>query len=403
MVEVTADSDMPAPGFSARRVRGFGTTIFSEVSALAAALGAVNLGQGFPDFPPPGALVRAATEAIEAGHNQYAPGDGIQVLRQAIAGHATAHYGLAYDPDREVTVTTGATEAVFAAIMALVDPGDEVIVLEPVYDVYPAAITMAGGVVRPVQLRPDAEGRWVPDAAELAAAVGPRTKALLLNSPHNPTGTVLRRPELEAIAATAIAHDLVVVTDEVYEHLTFGGARHIPIATMPGMHQRTVRISSAGKTFSVTGWKVGWACAPQPLTEAIRAAKQWITFTSGTPFQHAVAAALSWGRSHTDPLAADYARRRDVLAEGLQQAGLTPHHAEGTYFLVTDLRPLGTDDDVAFCRDLPARAGVAAIPVSAFHTDPEAGTGGGFVRWAFCKTDEMLAEGVRRLQAGPLV
>ncbi|HUG85104.1 MAG TPA: aminotransferase class I/II-fold pyridoxal phosphate-dependent enzyme, partial [Euzebya sp.] len=276
----------------AGRVGGFGTTIFSEMSALASAHDAVNLGQGFPDFAAPPALVAAAAAAMQAGHNQYAPGNGIEPLRQAIAGHATRHYGLGYDPDHEVTVTTGATEAMFATIMALVDPGDEVVVLEPVYDVYPAAVTMAGGVVRPVQLRPDGGG-WGVDPAELAAAVGSRTKAILLNSPHNPTGSVLDRGQLQQIAAVAIARDVVVVTDEVYEHLTFDGVPHIPLATLPGMHQRTVRISSAGKTFSVTGWKVGWACAPAPLTAAIRAAKQWITFTSGTPFQHAVTEALT--------------------------------------------------------------------------------------------------------------
>lgn len=387
---------MSAP-WPAARVDGFATTIFSEMSALASAHDAINLGQGFPDFAAPPALVAAAAEAMQQGHNQYAPGNGIQPLRQAIAGHATRHHGLGYDPDHEVTVTTGATEAMFATVMALVDPGDEVVIFEPVYDVYPAAVTMAGGVVRPVQLRPG-EGGWGFDPAELAAAVGPRTKAILLNSPHNPTGTVLGRGQLEAIAAVAIAHDVVVVTDEVYEHLTFDGVPHIPLATLPGMHQRTVRISSAGKTFSVTGWKVGWACAPAPLTAAIRAAKQWITFTSGTPFQHAVTQALTWGEEYFGPLTAGYVRRRDLLAAGLEGLGLPVSASVGSYFLVTDIRAAGFRDDVAFCRMLPAHAGVAAVPVSAFHTDPTGHEG--YVRWAFCKTDEMLAEGLQRLHDG---
>lgn len=388
------------PIHPATRVRALGTTVFTEMSALAARHGAVNLGQGFPDFPAPAALTDAAQAAVAAGHNQYAPGNGIQPLRQAIAMHATRHYALGYDPDHEITVTTGATEAVFATVMALVDPGDEVIVLEPVYDVYPAAVTMAGGIVRPVQLRPDAEGRWVPDPTELAAAVGPRTVAILVNSPHNPTGTVLRRAELELIAAVAMAHDLVVVADEVYEHLVYGDAEHLPIASLPGMHERTVRISSAGKTFSVTGWKVGWACAPAPLTDAIRAAKQWITFTSGTPFQHALVDALSWGEPYTSPLAVAYAARRDRLVEGLAAVGLAATPSDGSYFVTTDLAPLGVDDDVAFCRALPAAVGVAAIPVSAFHADPASGSGRGRVRWAFCKTDELLADGIARLRDG---
>lgn len=384
----------------AQRVQGFAQTVFSEMSALAARHRAVNLGQGFPDFPAPVALTDAALAAIAAGRNQYAPGDGVRTLRQAIAGHATRHHGLSYDPDHEVTVTTGATEAVFATVMALVDPGDEVIVLEPAYDVYPAAVAMAGGVAVPVQLRPDADGRWVPDPAELTAAVSPRTVAILLNSPHNPTGTVLRGDELEAIARVAIDRDLIVVSDEVYEHLVYDDAVHVPIASLPGMHQRTVRISSAGKTFSVTGWKVGWACAPAHLTDPLRAAKQWITFTSGTPFQFAVAEALTWGTPYTDPLAAGYAARRDRLVAGLASVGLTAHPSSGSYFVVTDLRALGIEDDLAFCRALPAAAGVAAIPVSAFHADPPSASGRGFARWAFCKADQSLDAGIDRLREG---
>ncbi|MGI9017178.1 MAG: methionine aminotransferase [Euzebya sp.] len=379
------------------RLQGFGTTIFTEMSALSSAHQAVNLGQGFPDFPAPDALIAAARQAIAEGHNQYAPGDGIQVLRQAIAGHATRHYGLGYDPDFDVTVTTGATEAMFATLQALLDTGDEVVVFEPVYDVYPAAVAMAGGVVRGVPLRPDSDGVWRFDEDDLAAALGPRTKALVINSPHNPCGKVFTRAELERIAAAAIAHDVIVITDEVYEHLTFDGVQHIPIATLPGMHQRTVRISSAGKTFSVTGWKVGWACAPAPLTAAIRATKQWVTFTSGTPFQHAVAQALTWGPDYFDPLAGDYQARRDHLVKGLADLGLDVFTPDGTYFVTVDVRSLGFSDDVDFCRRLPAHAGVAAIPVSAFHTDPR--DGAGYVRFAFCKTDELLDLGLTRLHA----
>jgi N-succinyldiaminopimelate aminotransferase len=378
------------------RLQGFGTTIFTEMSALAVRHGAVNLGQGFPDFPAPAALTDAARAAIAAGHNQYAPGDGIRPLRYAIAAHATLHHGLAYDPDHEVTVTTGATEAVFAAVQALVDVGDEVVLVEPVYDVYPAAVAMAGGVVRTVQMRPDAGGRWHLDPADLAATCSARTRLLVLNSPHNPTGAVVSRAELEAIAAVAVAHDLVVVTDEVYEHLVYDGTPHVPMAAIPGMHHRTVRISSAGKTFSVTGWKVGWACAPAHLTVPIRAAKQWVTFTSGTPFQHAVAEALTWGHDYTAPLAAAYQSRRDRLCGGLADLGLDVSVPQGSYFATADIRPLGFDDDVAFCRALPEAAGVAAIPVSAFHRD--ARDGRGRVRFAFCKTDELVDEGLRRLR-----
>jgi N-succinyldiaminopimelate aminotransferase len=386
-----------APHLTAR-LQGFGTTIFSEMSALAAEHGAVNLGQGFPDFPAPEALRDAARQAIADGHNQYAPGDGIRTLRQAIAGHATRCYGLAYDPDREVTVTTGATEAVFATIQALVDVGDEVVVLEPVYDVYPAAVAMAGGVVRPVPMRRQAAGGWWLDPADLAAVLGPRSRLLIVNTPHNPTGTVLGRAQLEVIAAAAVAHDVLVVTDEVYEHLVYDGGAHVPIATLPGMHDRVVRISSAGKTFSVTGWKVGWACAPAPVTAAIRAAKQWVTFTSGTPFQHAVAGALAWGEGYTAPVAAAYAARRDRLCDALTGFGLDVDRPAGGYFVTADVTPLGFADGAWFCRALPAAAGVAAVPVSAFHADPR--DGGGFVRFAFCKTDELLDEGIRRLGDG---
>ena len=380
------------------RLRGATSTIFSEMSALALEHRAVNLGQGFPDFPAPAALTDAAQRAIAEGKNQYAPGLGVRRLRQAIAGHATARYGLGYDPDHDVTVTTGATEAMFATIQALVEPGAEVVTFEPHYDVYPAAVAMAGGFTRGVPLRPDADGRWTFDPTDLRAAITPRTVAIVVNSPHNPTGAVFTRDELQRIADAAIEADVLVITDEVYEHLVYDEAVHVPIATLPGMHQRTIRISSAAKTFAVTGWKVGWVCAPAALTDAIRAAKQWVTFTSGTPFQHAVSEALSWDRTYTDELATDFGRRRDRLADGLSGLGLTLSATEGSYFVAADVRSIGFDDDVDLCRRLPAEVGVGAIPMSGFHTDPRDGRG--WVRFAFCKTDEAVDEGLRRLAVG---
>ena len=378
------------------RLQGFGTTIFAEMSALATAHDAVNLGQGFPDFAAPPALKEAAAAAIAADHNQYAPGIGIPRLRKAIAGHAVRHHGLAYAEDTEITVTTGATEAIFASLQALLDVGDEVLLFEPYYDSYLASVCAAGAVPVTVPLRPDGDGVWRFDADALAAAVGPRTRLLVLNSPHNPCGKVYTRDELELIAGVARAHDLIVLSDEVYEHLTFGDATHVSIASLPGMHQRTVRISSAGKTFSVTGWKVGWICAPAALTAAVRTAKQFVTFTSGTPFQHAVAEALTWGEEYFAGYRSDYTRRRDLLLEALDDVGFRVLPPEGTYFIATDIRPLGFDDGDTFCRMLPGTVGVAAVPMSAFHRDPAAGAP--YVRFAFCKTDELLAEGARRLK-----
>ncbi len=306
-------------------------------------------------------------------------------------------WGLEHDPDTEVTITTGATEAVFATLQGLLDVGDEVVVFEPSYDSYTASIAMAGAVPRPVPLRPDpARGRWVFDLEDLRVAVGPRTRLILLNSPHNPTGKVFDRQELAQIAAVALEHDLVVVTDEVYEHLTFD-VDHVPMASLPGMWERTVRISSAGKSYSVTGWKVGWVCAPAPLTAAVRAAKQFVTFTSGTPFQHAVAVALQWGEEYLGPYRKGYAARRQLLCDGLREAGWDVIAPEGTYFAVADLRSVGiTERDIDFCRRAPAEHGVAAVPVSVFCQDPRATAH--LIRLAFCKTDDVIAEGVRRLE-----
>lgn len=380
---------------SARRVAGMGETIFAEMSALAVRTGSVNLGQGFPDTDGPASILDAASAALHGGANQYAPGIGIPALRQAIARHQRRHYGIDLDPDRQVVVTTGCTEAIAGALLGLVDPGDEVVVLEPYYDSYTAMIDFAGGVRRPVTLRaPD----FRLDPAELEAAVSPRTRLILLNTPHNPTGRVLDADELAAVARVALQHDLLVVTDEVYEHLTFDGRPHVPISTLPGMAARTLTLSSAGKSWSVTGWKVGWATGPAELVAAVTAAKQWLTFTSGAPLQPAVAAALDHESAFPARLALDLQARRDELVAGLDAAGLTAYLPEGTYFATTDVSVLGWSSGGAFCRALPERAGVVAIPSEVFYDDPDApGAGRHLVRWAFCKRPEVIAEAVSRL------
>ncbi|MFI5429160.1 pyridoxal phosphate-dependent aminotransferase [Aeromicrobium sp. UC242_57] len=356
---------------SSARIAGLGTTIFAEMSALAARTGAVNLGQGFPDTDGPDQVVEHAVEALRSGRNQYAPGAGVPELRHAIAAHQHRFYGLTVDPDAEVAVTTGATEAIAAALLGLVDPGDEVIVLEPYYDSYVAMMQMAGAVRRPVTLR-------APDFRlpidELRAAVSPRTTAILLNSPHNPTGAVLRRHELEAVAALAIEHDLVVISDEVYEHLTFDDVPHIPIATLPGMAERTLTISSGGKTFSFTGWKVGWATGPATLVDALLGVKQFLTYTSGSPLQPAIAQALEADEAFYAGLKSQLQSQRDQLCEGLADIGFEVFVPEGTYFATTDIRPLGFSDGIEFCRSLPDVAGVVAIPHQVFY-DPSTSQG----------------------------
>ena len=364
------------------------------MSALALATGSVNLGQGFPDTDGPGFMLESARQAIEDGVNQYPPGRGIAPLRRAIAAHAARHHGLDYDPDTEVLVTTGATEALAATIQAYVDPGDAVVVLEPFYDSYTASIDLAGGTRVGVGLfGPD----FALDHAELAAAFGPRTKLVLLNSPHNPTGVVLSDADLAEVARLAVEHDVLVVTDEVYEHLVFEGSTHRPLATFPGMRERTIRISSAGKTFSVTGWKIGWAMGPAELIDEVTAVKQFLTYTSGAPFQPAVARALDEGDAWVAAATRTLQDRRDQLAEGLAAVGLAPSVPQGTYFMTTDVRPLGYEDGMEFCRDLPHRAGVVAIPHQVFYDDVQAGRP--YVRWAFCKREEVLAEAIRRLGA----
>jgi N-succinyldiaminopimelate aminotransferase len=364
------------------------------MSALAVRTGAVNLGQGFPDTDGPSAVVDVAVEALRGGRNQYAPGIGVPELRAAIAAHQERFYGLVLDPDTEIAVTTGATEAIAAAVLGLVDPGDEVIVLEPYYDSYVAVLQMAGAVRRPVTLR-------APDFRlpidELRAAVSPRTTAILLNSPHNPTGTVLRREELEAIAALAQERDLVVISDEVYEHLTFDGLPHIPIASLSGMAERTLTISSGGKSFSFTGWKIGWASGPAPLVAAMVGVKQFLSYTSGSAFQPAIAAALGSDDAYFSGFVAQLQAQRDLLCDGLRSVGFKVFVPEGTYFATTDIRPLGFEDGMDFCRQLPALTGVVAIPHQVFYDDLAAGRP--LVRWAFCKRPEVIAEAVDRLAA----
>ena len=383
----------------ASRLHGIPPTIFSEMSALAVATGAVNLGQGFPDVDGPDAVVKRATEALETGANQYAPGPGVPALREAVARHQQRHYGLELDPATQVVVTTGATEGIAAAILGLVDPGDEVIVLEPYYDSYVAMIQMAGGVRRAVTLRHSTGGGFHLDPDELRAAVTPRTRMVLLNSPHNPTGAVLTREELTAIAEVATEHDLVVVTDEVYEHLTYGARPHLPMCTLPGMFDRTLTLSSLGKSYSFTGWKVGWATGPQELVGAVLAAKQWLTFTSGAPLQPAAAYALDELDSWPAELAADLRSRRDLLCTGLAGLGLDVNVPDGTYFTVTDISGLGWEDGDAFCRALPGRAGVVAVPLQGFY-DSDAGRQ--LVRWTFCKRPEVIAEALDRLARADL-
>ncbi|MFJ9430986.1 pyridoxal phosphate-dependent aminotransferase [Streptomyces sp. NPDC101490] len=379
-----------------RRLAEFGTTIFAEMSALAVRTGSINLGQGFPDTDGPEEVREAAVRALRDGRgNQYPPGPGVPELRAAVADHQRDRYGLAYDPDTEVLVTAGATEAIAAALLALVEPGDEVIALEPYYDSYAACIAMAGGTRVPVTLRPH-EGAYVLDLDELRAAVTDRTRLILLNTPHNPTGTVLGRAELAAVAELAVERDLLVVADEVYEHLVFEGAEHVPVATLPGMRERTLTIGSAGKTFSFTGWKVGWATGGRELVAAVRSAKQFLTYVSSGPFQYAIAEALRLPAAYFDGLRADLAAKRDLLSEGLAAAGFEVYRPAGTYFVTTDIRPLGTDDGFAFCRALPERAGVVAIPNAVFYDDREAGAP--FVRFAFCKRTDVLEEAVTRLK-----
>jgi N-succinyldiaminopimelate aminotransferase len=389
----------------ARRLAGLRTSVFSEVSALAHRHGAANLGQGFPDDGPPDHVVAAAHAALDAGHHQYAPGPGIPALRRAIADHQRRFHGQEVDPDTEVTVTFGATEAVTAAVLALCDPGDEVLVLDPVYDSYTAVIALAGAVEVRVPIDPPtADHGWHLDLDRLEAAITARTRLLLLNTPHNPTGLVLTPAELDRIAELCARHDLIAVTDEVYEHLIVPSPEadradpaHVPLATRPGAAGRTITVSSAGKTFSCTGWKIGWAVAPAPLTAAVRAVKQYLSFAGGTPLQHAVVAALGSDDATYDEVAARNARRHAILVDGLRAADVVVTPSAGTYFVTVDLATLGHDDAVAFSREAPERYGVAVVPIASFSSEP--GQVRSLARLAACKRDEVLQVGVERLLA----
>ena len=374
-----------------RRLEGFGTSIFAEMTALARKHDAVNLGQGFPSFDGPEFVKQAAVEALRAGHNQYSPMPGLPALQQAVADHQRRFYALEYDPASEITVHAGATEALCATLGALLDSGDEAIVFEPFYDAYLPGIALAQALGRVVPLAPPA---FRIERAALEAAITKKTRLLVLNSPSNPAGRVFTRAELQIVAELAVRHDLVVVTDEVYEHIVYEGA-HVPIASLPGMRERTVAISSGGKTFSLTGWKIGWACAAPELTAAVRAVHQFVTFAVSTPFQHAVAAGLAAPDAYYDELRADYLERRDRMCAGLEAAGFAVLRPEGTYFALADVRPLGYEDGRAFCHSLVLKVGVAAIPVSAFAAD---GRLRHLVRFAFCKDDATLDEGLRRLR-----
>jgi N-succinyldiaminopimelate aminotransferase len=377
-----------------RRLAGLGTTIFAEMSELAVATGSVNLGQGFPDTDGPAGIARAAADAILSGRgNQYPPGAGIPELRRAIAEHQRRFYDLDVDADSEVLVTAGATEAIAAALLALVEPGDEVIAFEPYYDSYAACVAMAGGVRVPVTLR--APG-FRPDIDELRTAITSRTRLILLNSPHNPTGSVFSRAELTAIADLACAHDLLVISDEVYEHMVFEG-EHVPVASLPGMRERTVTISSAAKTFSFTGWKIGWVTGTRELVAAVRTVKQFLTYVSGGPFQYAIAQALALPDEYFRSVAGGLLARRELLCEGLAAVGFEVFRPAGTYFITTDIRPFGEASGLEFCRKLPYTAGVVAIPTVVFYDNVDAGHFQ--VRFAFCKKEEVLAEALARLAA----
>jgi N-succinyldiaminopimelate aminotransferase len=381
------------------RLSGIGTTIFSEMTALAQRTGAVNLGQGFPDTDGPASMLAAAAQAIQSGRNQYPPVDGLPELKQAVVDERAKRYGTEYDPATEFVATAGATEAIAAALIGLCEPGDEVVLFEPYYDSYLANLAMAGLTHKPVQLRVAGDGvsRFAFDPDELRRAVGERTRVIVVNSPHNPTGKVFTRAELELIAQVCVERDLIAVTDEVYEYLTYDGLEHVPLASLPGMRERTVTVSSAGKTFSCTGWKIGWVLGPQPLVTAVRRAKQFMTFASGTPLQAAVAHALATELDWVSQLRDSLQERRDLLQGALDAAGVKTFASEGTYFLQADARSWGYDDGLSLCHDLAIQGGVVAIPAQVFYDDTESGKQ--FIRFAFCKRREVLAEAVQRLAA----
>jgi N-succinyldiaminopimelate aminotransferase len=375
------------------RMQPFRSSIFAEMSALAVRTGAINLGQGFPDTDGPAEVIEAAVAALRDGHNQYPPGAGIPELRDAVARHQRRHYGLELDPVDGVQITVGASEALVAAILALCGPGDEVVVFEPYFDLYAAAVALSGAALRTVTLRAPEYGF---DPEEFRAALGPRTRLVVVNSPHNPTGHVFDADERSVIASACVDADVLALTDEVYEHLTFDGVRHVPLATLPGMWERTLTVSSAGKTFSVTGWKVGWVSGPADLVAAVRAVKQHLTYSGGTPFQFAIAEALDLPDAVVEGVRSSLQHQRDLLCDGLAAIGLDVVRPSGTYFATVDVALLGVSDGVAFCRSLPERAGVVAVPVQVFFDDPEDGRT--LIRFAFCKRPEVIGEAAARLR-----
>ncbi len=383
-----------------RRLQPYAVTIFAEMSALAARIGAVNLGQGFPDEDGPPAMLKIAENAIADGVNQYPPGLGIAPLREAIAAQRERNYGTEYDPDTEVLVTVGATEGIAASVLGLVEPGSEVLLIEPFYDSYSPVIAMAGCERRPVSMVADGRGFAI-DVDALRSAVTPKTKALIVNSPHNPTGMVASDDELKALAEFAVERDLLVITDEVYEHLVFDGHKHRPLANYPGMAERTITISSAAKMFNVTGWKIGWVCGAPELIKGVRAAKQYLSYVGGAPFQPAVAHALDTEETWVHALRDSLQAKRDRLGSALADIGFDVHDSFGTYFVCADPRPLGYDDSATFCAELPEKTGVAAIPMSAFcdPQGPHFAQWNHLVRFAFCKRDDTLDEAIRRLSS----
>jgi len=377
-------------------MREHARSVFAEMSDLARRTESINLGQGFPDTDGPAEIAEVARQCIATGDgNQYPPATGVPELRHAISAHAMRFYGLTVDPDTEVIVSTGASEAIQSALLALLERGDEVVMFEPWFDIYAAGISLADGVRVGVPLTgPDLR----PDIDALRQAITSRAKVLLINSPHNPTGVVFTRAELEAIASIAIEYDLIVISDEAYEHLWFDDHRHIPIATLPGMWERTVTIGSGGKTFSFTGWKVGWAYGPTHLIGAVRVVRQHLSFVSGGPFQYAIAHGLGMPDQYFTEFRHDLSAKRDQLSGGLSELGLGVLPSQGTYFLTTDVRPLGYDDGLSFCRDIAERAKVVAIPHQLLCDDAKVGAP--YVRWAFCKRPEVLNEAIARLTSG---
>ena len=373
-------------------MREFGETIFAEMSALAVKTGAINLGQGFPDTDGPQEIAELAITAIRDGHNQYPPGLGIKKLRDAISHHQMRFYGMEFNPETEVLVTAGATEAIAASLLAICEQGDEIITFEPYYDSYAASIALAGGVRRVITLNTPDYSFSIDDLEKLITA---KTKAILLNSPHNPTGKVFTHNELSQIANLCIEHDLVAICDEVYEHLVFEG-QHIPLIQYPGMRDRTIQISSAGKTFSFTGWKIGWVCAQPALLDTVRTAKQFLTYVNGAPFQHAIAEALNLPDLYFDNFLEDMRVKRDCLSQGLEKAGLTAFTPQGTYFVTADIKNLGYEDGKQFCLDLPVQCGVVAVPNVVFYDNKDLGST--LIRFAFCKRLDVLEEAVERLQ-----